>query len=557
MAAHPSLATNVMQTMGDRLQEAHTRVKELSTEEVEHRVAHTLLRLIAQSGRKTEEGVLIDFPITHQDLAQASGTTFHSVSRVLRCLGKRRPRYCRAPQDCHSRCARSDRRCRAPRELQGKRTNALQLNSSLRCINIESALRDRNMPPHEDAAQLPGPNGSDRSRAAANAIPLFSYGFRPFFLGAALWAVIAMALWIGSLAGLWPLAEGYGALAWHAHEMIFGYSAAVVAGFLLTAVPNWTGRLPVAGWRLLLLFLLWCAARVAFLVTGWTGPLPAVVLDSLFLPCLLLLMAREVVVGRNWRNLKPLVLVAVLAAADIGFHVEVLSTGTASTASRVGRGGADRTYHADRRAHRPELHPYLAAADGIGASARFIQPVRYCDAYCFRCGAPPVDLKPRSYGDGHPIPDRRNPSDAAPLALGGPVYVARASRSRAASRLCLCPARFSARRHLHLRAARSCRYGGHACLDRRRHRHHDTCRHDTGHAWPHGPRTHSIDAHGRHLRDDHCCFRVAHRSRSFPAGLWRPDSNLRASPGSRPSACSFSNTRRCCCGLAWSAAEVG
>jgi CRP-like cAMP-binding protein len=83
MAAHPSLATNVMQTMGDRLQEAHARVKELSTEEVEHRVAHTLLRLIAQSGRKTEEGVLIDFPITHQDLAQASGTTFHSVSRVL------------------------------------------------------------------------------------------------------------------------------------------------------------------------------------------------------------------------------------------------------------------------------------------------------------------------------------------------------------------------------------------------------------------------------------------------------------------------------------------
>lgn len=83
MAAHPSLATNVMQMMGDRLQEAHTRLKELSTEEVEHRVAHTLLRLIAQSGRKTEEGMLIDFPITQQDLAQASGTTFHSVSRVL------------------------------------------------------------------------------------------------------------------------------------------------------------------------------------------------------------------------------------------------------------------------------------------------------------------------------------------------------------------------------------------------------------------------------------------------------------------------------------------
>jgi len=83
MTSHPSLARNVMQTMGDRLQEAHARVKELSTEEVEHRVAHTLLRLVAQSGRKTDEGILIDFPITQQDLAQASGTTFHSVSRIL------------------------------------------------------------------------------------------------------------------------------------------------------------------------------------------------------------------------------------------------------------------------------------------------------------------------------------------------------------------------------------------------------------------------------------------------------------------------------------------
>lgn len=178
---------------------------------------------------------------------------------------------------------------------------------------------------------------SGRRRAAAKAfIPLFSYGFRPFFLGAALWAVVAMALWLGSITGLLNLADGYGASAWHAHEMIFGYGAAVVAGFLLTAVPNWTGRLPVAGWRLLLLFILWCTARVAFLTTGFAGPLPAVVLDSLFLPSVLLLMAREVLVGRNWRNTTPLALVALLAAANISFHFEVLSTGSASTASRVG-----------------------------------------------------------------------------------------------------------------------------------------------------------------------------------------------------------------------------
>jgi CRP-like cAMP-binding protein len=83
MTSHPVFAVNVMQIMGDRLQEAHTRLKELSTEEVEHRVAHAVLRLVTQSGRKTDEGVLVDFPITQQDLAEASGTTLHSVSRIL------------------------------------------------------------------------------------------------------------------------------------------------------------------------------------------------------------------------------------------------------------------------------------------------------------------------------------------------------------------------------------------------------------------------------------------------------------------------------------------
>jgi uncharacterized protein involved in response to NO len=170
------------------------------------------------------------------------------------------------------------------------------------------------------------------------AIPLFSYGFRPFFLGAAIWAILSVALWLGALAGLWQLAPGYGALAWHGHEMIFGYASAVVAGFLLTAVPNWTGRLPVAGWRLMLLFAFWCLGRVAFLATGTAGPLPAVVIDSLFLPCLLLVMAREIVVGRNWHNLKPLALVGLLAATDIGYHAEVLIAGAPGVAIRVGVG---------------------------------------------------------------------------------------------------------------------------------------------------------------------------------------------------------------------------
>jgi CRP/FNR family transcriptional regulator, nitrogen oxide reductase regulator len=80
---YPSLAVNAMQTMGSRLLEAQQRLRELSTEEVERRVAHAVLRLVNQSGKKEEEGVRIDFPISKQDIAEMTGTTLHTVSRIL------------------------------------------------------------------------------------------------------------------------------------------------------------------------------------------------------------------------------------------------------------------------------------------------------------------------------------------------------------------------------------------------------------------------------------------------------------------------------------------
>jgi len=83
VARHPSLAVNMMQTVGGRLQDAHTRVIEMSTEQVERRVAHALLRLAQQAGRKGEDGILIDFPISRQDVAEMTGTTLHTVSRLL------------------------------------------------------------------------------------------------------------------------------------------------------------------------------------------------------------------------------------------------------------------------------------------------------------------------------------------------------------------------------------------------------------------------------------------------------------------------------------------
>lgn len=79
----PALAANTLQTIGTRLQESHTRILEMSTQQVEHRVAHALLRLAKQSGRKVDRGIEIDFPISRQDIAQMTGTTLHTVSRLL------------------------------------------------------------------------------------------------------------------------------------------------------------------------------------------------------------------------------------------------------------------------------------------------------------------------------------------------------------------------------------------------------------------------------------------------------------------------------------------
>jgi CRP-like cAMP-binding protein len=83
MTRHPAFAHNVMQMMGRRIEEAHTKLQVMSTQDVEHRVAHALLRLVTQSGRRVDEGTLVDFPLTRQDIAEATGTTLHSVSRVL------------------------------------------------------------------------------------------------------------------------------------------------------------------------------------------------------------------------------------------------------------------------------------------------------------------------------------------------------------------------------------------------------------------------------------------------------------------------------------------
>ena len=124
------------------------------------------------------------------------------------------------------------------------------------------------------------------------------------------------------LSGAVALPTGLGAVDWHVHELLFGYLPAVVAGFLLTAVPNWTGRLPMTGWPLLLLALIWWAGRFAVFFSEQLGPTIAATVDLAFLATLGFLIAREIVAGRNWRNLKVLVPVSLLFCGNALFHAE-------------------------------------------------------------------------------------------------------------------------------------------------------------------------------------------------------------------------------------------
>ncbi|MEC5323743.1 NnrS family protein [Aurantimonas sp. A3-2-R12] len=154
--------------------------------------------------------------------------------------------------------------------------------------------------------------------------PLLSYGFRPFFLLAALWGGAAVPLWLLAYRGSIHISNAYGDLAWHAHELIFGYAAAVICGFLFTAIPNWTGRFPVKGAPLLFLVVIWVLGRLAMLGADWIGLAAAAVIDVLFLVAVIGFAAREIIAGSNWRNLRVLVLVGALLAGNVLFHVAIL-----------------------------------------------------------------------------------------------------------------------------------------------------------------------------------------------------------------------------------------
>lgn len=156
---------------------------------------------------------------------------------------------------------------------------------------------------------------------------LLTYGFRPFFFGAGLWAVLAMGLWIPMLSGYLALPTAFDPVSWHAHAFLFGYLGAVIAGFLLTAVPNWTGRLPIVGWPLGGLAVLWLLGRLAVSVSEGVSPLLVALADLAFPVALALVLAREIIAGRNWRNLIVLAMLTVFTLGNAVFHWEAAQGG--------------------------------------------------------------------------------------------------------------------------------------------------------------------------------------------------------------------------------------
>ena len=166
---------------------------------------------------------------------------------------------------------------------------------------------------------------------------MLSVGFRPFFLFGAAWAAVAIPLWLLLFATGAGVPTALPPVIWHVHEMVYGYGAAVVAGFLLTAIPNWTGRMPLQGGPLAGLVLLWLAGRIAVLGSAIIGSTAAAVLDLAFPTIFAGVIAREIITGRNWRNLPVAGALTLLLAGNLLVHLDALGVAaSADFGNRLG-----------------------------------------------------------------------------------------------------------------------------------------------------------------------------------------------------------------------------
>ena len=161
-----------------------------------------------------------------------------------------------------------------------------------------------------------------RKARLAAAPPILRGGFRPFFFFGSVWAALALVFWIAALIAGTALPSAFDALSWHRHEMLFGFVGAIIAGFLLTAIPNWTGRLRIAGPPLATLAGLWFAARLALYFSGSLGIWLAAALDVGFYLVFAFVAGREVVAAKN-RNFPLVILMLLFGLANAADYVGV------------------------------------------------------------------------------------------------------------------------------------------------------------------------------------------------------------------------------------------
>jgi uncharacterized protein involved in response to NO len=154
---------------------------------------------------------------------------------------------------------------------------------------------------------------------------LFSIGFRPFFLLAGLQAALSIILWVFTYNGILTLDTAWqNPIVWHGHEMIFGFAVAVIAGFLLTAIPNWTSTVPINGGKLIFLALLWFIGRIA-MHTSLIPPHITAGIDILFLPILMLMLSSVLIKAKAIANMAFLVILGILAVLNALTHLSVLN----------------------------------------------------------------------------------------------------------------------------------------------------------------------------------------------------------------------------------------
>lgn len=192
-----------------------------------------------------------------------------------------------------------------------------------------------------DRARLPLLCDPSRTPRDAAVFVVFSKGFRPFFFGAALFAALVVPIWELVINGRATVSAYFPPFTWHAHEMIFGFATAVLAGFLLTAVENWTQRETLRGWALAALFIVWCLGRLGI---SFAFPVPRVIpalVDLGFLPLLMIAIGRPIVASKNRRNFVMLAILGVLFVVNVAIHLDALGLVPAGYGQRAYLVGVD------------------------------------------------------------------------------------------------------------------------------------------------------------------------------------------------------------------------